>query len=167
MKDLSGVQVVVTQKGVDGKAHFIEAAEPFRFEVPGFVETRFVWSTEVTPHLPDGMGGPPPDMSMSPPGGTKFGITCFAPHSAGRTDPSVSAGLGVDVASDGMHGHPTMDYEVVISGKIDLVLDSGEVRTLTPGTMLVLGGTQHAWRNIYDEPCIFASITVGATGSGT
>ena len=63
----------------------------------------------------------------------------------GRTDPAVRTALGVDVADDGMHGHDTLDYEVVISGKIDLLLDSGEVRTLTPGTMLMMAGVNHAW----------------------
>src|SRR6201999_3135978 len=102
--------------------------------------------------LPEKMGSRPTAMAIVGPGGTNFGITCFAPHSAGKIDPQTIAKPGVDVATEGMHGHATVDYDVVISGRIDLILDSGEVRTLTPGTMLVMGGSTHAWRNVYDEP---------------
>jgi len=168
MKDLSGVRLLVTTKGADGKAHFVDDYEPHHFEVAGLVETRTLWRTTGTPDLPERMGTCPTEMAIVGAGGTNFGIACFAPHSAGKIDPQRIAKAGVDVAADlGMHGHATVDYDIVIAGKIDLVLDSGEVRTLTPGTMLVMGGSTHAWRNIYDEPCIFASVSVGATGSGT
>jgi hypothetical protein len=168
MQNLSSVRLLVTAKGADGKAHFVDDHEPHRFEIPGLVETRTLWRTTETPDLPDAMGACPTEMAIVGPGGTNFGIACFAPHSAGKIDPRRIAKPGVDIAADlGMHGHATVDYDVVISGKIDLILDSGEVRTLTPGTMLVMGGSTHGWRNIYDEPCIFASVSVGATGSGT
>jgi hypothetical protein len=166
MKDLSGVQLLVTAKGDDGKAHFVEAGHPHHFAVPGLVETLTAWRTAEPPHLPERMGGRPSSMAIVGPGGTNFGITCFAPHSAGKIDPQTIAKPVVDVVGNGLHGHATLDYDVVISGKIDLLLDSGEVRTLTPGTLLVMSGSSHAWRNIYDEPCIFASVSIGATGSG-
>jgi hypothetical protein len=165
MKDLSEVRIVVAALGKDGKGHFAEAGPPARLAIPGLVESAFVWESPETPRLPGQFGQPPTDISLPLPGGTKFGLSCFAPHSAGRTDPAVRAALGVDMADDGMHGHPTLDYEVVLSGKIDLMLDSGETVTLTPGTMLMMAGVAHAWRNVYDEPCIFATVTVGATGN--
>jgi hypothetical protein len=165
MKDLSTVRIVVAARGEDGKSHFTESGPPARLAIPGLVESAFVWGATETPNLPDQFGKLPLDIALPLPGGTKFGLSCFAPHSAGRTDPAVRAALGVDVADDGMHGHDTLDYEVIISGKIDLTLDSGEVTTLTPGTMLMMAGVNHAWRNIYDEPCIFVTVSVGATGS--
>jgi hypothetical protein len=165
MTELSNVRIVVAALGADGKGHFTEGGPPARLAIPGLVETAFVWESGGTPNLPGHFGKPPTDISLPLAGGTKFGLSCFAPHSAGRTHPSVSASLGVDVADDGMHGHATLDYEVIISGKIDLMLDSGEVETLTPGTMLMMAGVNHAWRNIYDEPCIFVTVSIGATGT--
>ncbi|KAK3933630.1 hypothetical protein QBC46DRAFT_432348 [Diplogelasinospora grovesii] len=47
----------------------------------------------------------------------------------------------------GMHRHETMDYGIVISGQVELILDSGEVRTLRSGDCMVQRGTMHAWRN--------------------
>jgi hypothetical protein len=166
MQDLSGVQVVVTAQGPDGMGHFVEAPQPYRLTVPGVADNIFVWTSIGTPDLPDNRGGPPSDIDVPPPGGTKFGIVCFAPHSAGEMSHTTSE-VPFEIAEGGIHRHNSVDYEVVISGKVDLVLDSGEVRTLTPGTMLVMGGVKHAWRNVYDEPCVFATVVVGATNSAT
>ena len=44
-----------------------------------------------------------------------------------------------------------------------IVLDSGEVRTLSAGSMVVMAGANHAWQNRYDEPCIMATVVVGVT----
>jgi hypothetical protein len=33
--------------------------------------------------------------------------------------------------------------------------------------MIVLAGANHSWQNPYDEPCIFATVNVGATNSGS
>ncbi len=164
MKDLSGVKVVVAQKQADGKAHFSDPKAPFVLNLPGVNETRFVWESGGTIQLPAGIGAQPTSMSVPAPGTARFGIVCFAAHSFGKTDPSASAALGVPIPDDGMHQHNSLDYEIVISGKIDVILDSGEVRTLSQGDMIVMGGVYHAWRNDYDEPCIVSVVTIGARG---
>ncbi|KAF7533636.1 hypothetical protein G7054_g6909 [Neopestalotiopsis clavispora] len=46
-----------------------------------------------------------------------------------------------------MHRTVTMDYGVLISGELELILDSGEARQLQPGDVVVQRGTSHAWRN--------------------
>ena len=43
-----------------------------------------------------------------------------------------------------------MDYGVVISGEIDLIMDEGEVR-LKVGDIVVQRGTNHAWSNPTNE----------------
>jgi mannose-6-phosphate isomerase-like protein (cupin superfamily) len=45
-----------------------------------------------------------------------------------------------------MHRTSTLDYVVVISGEVVLVLDDSEV-TLRPGDVVVQRGTDHAWEN--------------------
>jgi quercetin dioxygenase-like cupin family protein len=45
------------------------------------------------------------------------------------------------------HRSLSIDYGVVIEGKIELILDSGEVRTVERGGMTVQRGTMHQWRN--------------------
>lgn len=46
-----------------------------------------------------------------------------------------------------MHRTQSLDFGVVVSGAIEMVLDSGEVKLLSPGDFAVQRATMHAWRN--------------------
>jgi quercetin dioxygenase-like cupin family protein len=61
-----------------------------------------------------------------------------------------------------MHRTPTVDIIVVISGKMDLLLDEGEALQLQPGDSVVQRGTMHAWRNTGSEPCEAVAFMVRA-----
>lgn len=168
MQNLDNIHVVATAIGEDGEPHFIDIKDAARHSIPEASEAAFFWESKGIPNLPDQIGGIPADISFPLPGGTKFGLVCFPAHSAGKLDLR-SHGPGDLVAQHddpGMHQSNTIDYEVIISGKVDIVLANGESRTLTPGSCLIMGGVTHAWKNHYDEPCIYAAITVGATGQG-
>ena len=60
-----------------------------------------------------------------------------------------------------MHRTETIDYAVVISGEIDMVLDKGTVR-LRAGDVLVQQATLHDWVNRGTEPCRIAFVLVPA-----
>lgn len=47
-----------------------------------------------------------------------------------------------------MHRTVSLDYGVVLSGSVELVLDSGETREMQCGDMSIQRGTMHAWRNM-------------------
>lgn len=49
-----------------------------------------------------------------------------------------------------MHRTVSLDYGVVLEGEVDLVLDSGEKRTMRRGDLSVQRGTMHAWKNKSD-----------------
>lgn len=55
-----------------------------------------------------------------------------------------------------MHRTVSLDYGIVLEGEVDLVLDSGEVRTMKRGDMAIQRGTMHAWRN--NHPTEWARI---------
>jgi mannose-6-phosphate isomerase-like protein (cupin superfamily) len=61
----------------------------------------------------------------------------------------------------GMHKTDTIDYCVVLSGEIWAMLDVGEV-LLRAGDCLVQRGTNHAWSNRTDEPCLIAFALIAA-----
>jgi len=46
-----------------------------------------------------------------------------------------------------MHRSMTLNYNVVIEGEVEVILDSGETRCLKPGDSLVQRAINHAWRN--------------------
>ncbi|KAI0010977.1 hypothetical protein F4779DRAFT_262428 [Xylariaceae sp. FL0662B] len=46
-----------------------------------------------------------------------------------------------------MHRIVSLDYGILISGELDSILDSGEVRTIRPGDVVIQRGTMHQWHN--------------------
>jgi len=59
---------------------------------------------------------------------------------------------GVPVKHPMMHRTRTLDYAVVLSGEIDMMLDETSVH-LKPGDTVVQQATNHAWINRGHEPC--------------
>ena len=174
MNDLDHIDLVVAIPGPDGTGQFLDVDKPLRFLAPGAMEGAYLWENVAAPRLPSDFGRPSIDAGPPPAGGAKFELICFPAHSAGKLDvrrldfqlsdhPDEATHFGDD---PGMHRTDTIDYEIVISGKIDIVLESGARRTLRPGTCQVMGGVKHCWENIYDEDCIFAVVMVGGFYEG-
>ena len=60
-----------------------------------------------------------------------------------------------------MHCTRTIDYEICLSGEIYLILDKSE-HLMRPGDVAIQRGTNHAWANRSDEPCLMAFIQMPA-----
>jgi quercetin dioxygenase-like cupin family protein len=60
-----------------------------------------------------------------------------------------------------MHATRTLDYAVVLSGEITLILDQGEV-TLKPLDTVVQRGTNHTWENRGTQPALIAFVLLDA-----
>jgi len=58
-----------------------------------------------------------------------------------------------------MHRTETIDYAIVLSGEITMLLDVGEV-VLNAGDILVQCGTNHAWVNRTNAPTVVAFILI-------
>ena len=106
---------------------------------------------------------------LTPPkGGTVFRIVDFAPEPEGvaRMDMNTMQRVvgAADTPAKGlpprhpmMHRTRTLDYAIVMSGEIDMLLDEGEVH-LKAGDVVVQQATNHAWVNRGKEPCRIAFI---------
>ena len=46
-----------------------------------------------------------------------------------------------------MHRTKSLDYGIVMEGEMELILESGEVRLMQKGDVVIQRGTMHAWRN--------------------
>ena len=60
-----------------------------------------------------------------------------------------------------MHKTRTVDYVILLSGEVTLLLDRGEV-DLKPFDVVVQRGTNHAWVNKGKEPALIAAVLVDA-----
>jgi mannose-6-phosphate isomerase-like protein (cupin superfamily) len=77
------------------------------------------------------------------------------------------AGLGNEKASTFgrggrhplMHRTETIDYAIVLSGEITMVMDDRDVE-LKAGDVLVQCGTNHAWSNRSNAPCVVAFVLI-------
>jgi len=58
-----------------------------------------------------------------------------------------------------MHRTETIDYAIVLSGEITMVMDDEDVH-LKAGDVLVQCGTNHAWSNRSKEPCVIAFVLI-------
>lgn len=58
-----------------------------------------------------------------------------------------------------MHRTETIDYAIVLSGEITMVLDEKDV-TLRAGDVVVQCGTNHAWSNRSNAPCVVAFVLI-------
>lgn len=58
-----------------------------------------------------------------------------------------------------MHRTRTIDYIIVLSGEIDMLLDEGEIH-LQEGDILVQQATNHAWINRSKEVCRICSVMI-------
>jgi quercetin dioxygenase-like cupin family protein len=108
-----------------------------------------LWATDEVPVRDDGCPSDERDLthevtSRSISNGTVFRIAEYAP--------------GVASA---LHQTDSVDYAVVLSGEIELVLDGRAVR-LRAGDTVVQRGTAHDWRNPGEVPCVIAFCLVGA-----
>ena len=104
-----------------------------------------VWGTDAMP-APIGPGEPDPTvgaLSVPPaPNGTKIRINEFPP---GVVSP--------------MHRTQSVDYGIVLSGEMVLVLDDSE-RVLRAGDVVVQRGTDHRWENRSEATARMAFILV-------
>ena len=69
----------------------------------------------------------------------------------GLTNPHGTVARMVDFAPGSqpvMHRTQSLDYGIVIEGAVEMLLDSGESKTLRRGDVAVQRATMHGWRNV-------------------
>jgi len=132
-----------------------------------------LWETTATPADNSQDGDPAArKIVLGPPSrGSIFRVVEFPPdmQMAGKIDAkaifeALSAGHTRDVSArhPAMHRTSTVDYAVVISGEIYAMMDIGETK-LTAGDCLIQRGTNHAWSNRSDKPCLVAFVLLDAS----
>ena len=173
------IRRVVTGHDASGNAIvlFDGACPHVRVRGHGTAST-LMWITDKTPtEMAGSKDAADREIGVSPPAqGSVFRIVEFppdTPESLWVRNEDVLRQMGVAPASSGQSGaakpprHPGMhktrsiDYAIVLSGEIDMLLDDSEV-TLKAGDVLVQQGTIHAWVNKGKETCRIAFILIDA-----
>jgi quercetin dioxygenase-like cupin family protein len=149
------VRRVVTGHAADGTAKIlIDAdAEALSRGKSGSVYAT-LWSTDATPaNIPIGDSIDDPAVragaSLIAPGGTRFNLLEYAPGNTGV-----------------MHRTETLDYIVVVSGSIDMLVDGGSSVSLNAGDVVIQRGTNHVWTNRGTVPARVACVLIDAIPLG-
>lgn len=132
---------------------------------PGFAVTQ-LWIADETPVSNAGDEDPTlaPFTLLPPDGGSVFRILEYPPgetHDGEAGRDAIQDQRIEGATHPGMHRTRTVDYTVVLSGEIDLILDSSVTR-LKAGDVVVQRGTAHAWSNPGDVPCQIMFVLVDA-----
>ncbi len=137
---------------------------------PGYISAQ-IWATDRTPaRIKDIKETLPLSSVLEPPkNGSVFRVVTFPPDASfiRKVGPnevqaffeSIGSPAASTYSKDAPHPYcqrtETLDFCIVLQGDITLVLDTEEVH-LTKGDVVVQRGTNHAWSNRTDKPCIMA-----------
>jgi hypothetical protein len=179
----SGPQVRPVRRIVTGRDHngksivLMDGPSPHVMNLPGVPNfgVTDLWKTLETPASNEGREDPCGlPITLAPPvNGTVLRIVEFPPdrdYIGTWNRDAAFAGLG-NSGSEALHAdakrhemmHQTrsVDYAFVMSGEIWAVLDEAEVR-MGPGDVLIQRGTNHAWSNRSDRPCLMGFVLIDA-----
>lgn len=153
---------IVTGHAPDG-ASVILMQEPIKtaYELAG-IEVKDVWLTDSMPASLAGKADPIERAYQTHPprSGTVFRLVVFPPPGARRGEANEAASED-DRNFYGPHSTRTVDYVVVLSGRLVMTVGDSEV-TLDPGDCVVQLGAEHDWRNAGAGPCVIAAVLVSA-----
>ena len=145
------VRRIVTANNAQGRSYFVSDEE---------VDNSYLWESSVTDPLGSQPGGtlthilPTTAPAIEPsPGGTKCVRFAMAPWKVMQQNRFA----GLD--AEGFHRTATIDYIMILSGEVDLLLDEGRT-TVRAGDLVVQRNTNHAWHNMTDQPTEFWGVLV-------
>ena len=173
------IRRVVTGHDKNGRSVFLQDGNAGNIKqmesMPGLALTD-LWETTGAPANNEGKedAAKRPVRLEPPAGGTIVRIVEFPPDSQwrGKADAkaafdSIGAGHAKDKsnADPMMHKTATVDYIIVLKGKIFAIMEEGE-KLLKRGDILIQRGTNHSWSVRGKKPCVVAAILVSAKPVG-
>jgi quercetin dioxygenase-like cupin family protein len=101
----------------------------------------------------------PAELTDEDPGKWEIGTTIAggSVFRLGRYEPGVSARW---------HQTDSVDYAIVVSGEMWMMMDKGEVH-LKAGDIIVQNATMHNWENRGQEPCVMLFVLIATEGGKT
>lgn len=169
------VRRVVTGHNASGKSVFVSDSEvdaPAYGIMPGSFFHR-LWSADAPPSFPDDGREPGGTAFFPPRGGYRFMLMTIPPHDSvevagDKRALAAEARKGLpgliehmERNGNGMHTTDTVDFEYILSGEVNLMLDDGASVTLHAGDTIVQNGTRHAWQNHGAVPCQIVVFVLG------
>jgi mannose-6-phosphate isomerase-like protein (cupin superfamily) len=160
----SEIRRVVTTLGADNRSTTLADGEVTLNVSPSGNKSVNLWLTNTSPAGFSFAEDAAKPTGLEPPAnGTVFRVVEIPPLKAGdeaKMPPDLmmklardnGPGRGVAVTHPLMHRTRTVDYAIIMSGEIDMMLDDKTIH-LKAGDVVVQQATNHAWLNHGTEPC--------------
>jgi hypothetical protein len=144
------VRRIVTGNNAQGRSYFVS---------DDTVGEMYIWGTSEGEALGTGTPILPSTApSIEPPaGGSRVVRVEMEPWTEMKAQLAHGDVAGLD--PDGFHRTTTIDYIMIVSGEVDLILDEGKT-TARAGDLVVQRNTNHAWHNMGAGPCDFWGVMV-------
>ena len=165
------IRRIVTGVDAAGKAVVISDGPTPRVKDSPAISVRgtLVWVTDETPTDLSKMDDPATrESGVAPPaGGSIIRVVDFLPAPTEIDNEKFLEAMGLSEHADEgnrhafMHRTKSIDYAIVLSGEVDMLLDEGEVH-VKAGDILIQRGTNHAWVNRTDEVCRICFVLIDA-----
>jgi hypothetical protein len=173
-----GYRRIVTAKDASGRSVFVsdEVLEPLTLSfLPGVEFYRFGGGDE-PPFVGPGAQVPQHREFFPGPGGYRFmistipaGQTVQAPERMDKkavlaeVEEKLPGLLHASEREPGMHTSATIDFVIVLDGRVGLELDDGATVELDRGDVVQQIGARHRWSNLGTETAVTLSAIVGGT----
>ncbi|WBV56093.1 cupin domain-containing protein [Chryseobacterium daecheongense] len=139
----------------NGKSTIIEDHEVENTveHLPGLIISD-LWNTQKTPASMD-FEAPIPNTGFpqTPKNGTYFRYVVIPP------DKNLGVEFKPGEPHPMMHRTQTLDYIIILSGELYLIMEEGET-LLKAGDIVIQRGTNHAWSNRSDKSCIQLAVLI-------
>jgi hypothetical protein len=166
---------VVTGIDANGKSFAVHDGPTTGHMDLGMLVLDDVWVDDPANPDPNAQGDPVEGANalVPPEGGSSVRILTLMPASRSDmpdSDALVAAAARFDfggvieegaAGEEGWHTTATIDYGIVLSGHVELGLDSGWVE-MGPGDVVVQRATRHAWRLVGAEPARVAFVLIAS-----
>ncbi len=170
----SNIRRVVTGQSIDGKEVILldGNAGNVRVRQASGLTSTLLWVTDETPAASFAGANDRADREIGvapPPNGSIFRIVDFPPllpniQSVDHSAITREMGLpqeGTPPRHPLMHRTRSVDYAIILSGEIDMLLDDSEVH-LKAGDVVIQQGTNHAWVNHGTTTCRIVFVLIDA-----
>ncbi len=167
---------IVTGIDAGGKSCVVSDAPSPNIREHGAGGAAEFWVTDATPADNRAAGDPAtrPARLEPPAGGSVFRFFMVAPENKALSAAELEAIAAARFAAMGashcrvdtsrhpsMHTTRTVDYIILLSGRVTLLLDKGEV-DLKPFDVVIQRGTNHGWVNRGSEPALLVAVLIDA-----
>lgn len=123
--------------------------------LPGLIIS-YIWNTQKMPASLDlETQIPNTGFPQTPKNGTYFRYVSIPP------DKDLGVEFKTGKPHPMMHQTQTLDYIIILSGELYLIMEEGET-LLKAGDIVIQRGTDHAWSNRSDEACIQLAVLIDA-----